>query len=653
MAARRHQSGQAIVLIALMLTVLIGMVAVAIDGSRAYAMRRDLQDATDAAALAAADKLQQTGSYVSAEQTATSVFASNVRLYGGPSCTGYGTPGAAPWTVTCTYSDGTVLTNVARAVGPQGSRFTLTATRNLQLQFGRVLTNGTNPSLGATAIGSVGNLLYTPTLTALGQDGCGGASGTAIRVNGPGTLDINGDLVANGSVTVTTGTVRVTGDIYARCQSPVPGSTTACYPSGGSTPCTYPDVAGATRSGYRLADPGFPAPSVGGSQGLPSSNVVLLPGVYASAPNFNSGRCWFFSGGVYEFLAGATNNADFVSNELKPPDEPNPSDNTQRAANQFWDTDGVRCSGSMLISIVGGPRGIPVGNWAFMLTSVRTDTYGGVSYTRESAPSMCFPQNVNNSGQNVQISVSNVPGATSYNIYASPPQAGGTCTGTFGLAASMPVTATVQNNNTVPCPVPVGGGCSLGNQTIRLDSNQLGSPFAPNAAAPPGTIGAYPPDGERAPLAAGLPNQNPAMGPGTGGDRANENSCKSTGNVLVSCPGPVTPGAVELYFPAGGCLTTGNGGDTYLFSGNQYNWVSVYEPPGNTCSNSLGAESNSAYIGLFYAPGASISVTSPYIAEAAGVGGMIADTLTFTGTLPSIMFSAAYAPVPPASRLIS
>jgi hypothetical protein len=115
----------------------------------------------------------------------------------------------------------------------------------------------------------------------------------------------------------------------------------------------------------------------------------------------------------------------------------------------------------------------------------------------------------------------------------------------------------------------------------------------------------------------------------------------------------VTPGAVELYFPAGGCLTTGNGGDTYLFSGNQYNWVSVYEPPGNTCSNSLGAESNSAYIGLFYAPGASISVTSPYIAEAAGVGGMIADTLTFTGTLPSIMFSATYAPVPPASRLIS
>ena len=39
-----HQSGQAIVLIALMLTVLIGMVAIAIDGSRAYTVRRDLQN---------------------------------------------------------------------------------------------------------------------------------------------------------------------------------------------------------------------------------------------------------------------------------------------------------------------------------------------------------------------------------------------------------------------------------------------------------------------------------------------------------------------------------------------------------------------------------------------------------------------------------
>src|SRR5438445_11929186 len=163
------QGGQAIVLIALMLTVLMGMVAIAIDGSRAYAVRRDLQAAIDAAALAAADKLQQTGSYVSAEQAATAIFGSNLRLYNAPACSGYGTPGASAWTMTCTYSDGTVLTDVARVAGRQGSRFTISATRTLQLQFGRVLTNGPTPTLGATGNGEGNNQRLTPAVTALNQ----------------------------------------------------------------------------------------------------------------------------------------------------------------------------------------------------------------------------------------------------------------------------------------------------------------------------------------------------------------------------------------------------------------------------------------------------------------------------------------------------
>src|SRR5437899_785253 len=227
------QGGQAIVLIALMLTVLMGMVAIAIDGSRAYAVRRDLQAAADAAALVAADKMQQTSSYVAAEQAATTIFGTNLRLYSAPSCTGYGTPGTSPWTVTCTYSDGTALTDVARAMGPQGSRFMVTGTRSLQLQFGRVLTNGSNPTIGAGAHGNV-----------------------------------------------------------------------------------------------------------------------------------NGSHCWFLSGGVYTFSAGAINNGDFVSNELKPPDEPDASNNTLRAANQFWNSGGIQCSGAYQLIKQGGPRDIPTGIWA-------------------------------------------------------------------------------------------------------------------------------------------------------------------------------------------------------------------------------------------------------------------------------------------------
>ena len=115
----RTQKGQAIVLIAIMIAVLVGMAALAIDGSRAYTLRRDLQAAVDAAALAAADKLQQTRSYTLAEQAATASFGANRRLYSAPACApGYGTPGAGQLTITCTYAEGTVLTQVVSALGP-------------------------------------------------------------------------------------------------------------------------------------------------------------------------------------------------------------------------------------------------------------------------------------------------------------------------------------------------------------------------------------------------------------------------------------------------------------------------------------------------------------------------------------------------------
>jgi hypothetical protein len=502
----------------------------------------------------------------------------------------------------------------------------------------------------------VNNLAYTPAVAALNQAGCGGASGTAININGSGTLDVNGDVVSNGSIAISGGSLRVAGDIYSRCQSNVPGSSSACYSSGTATPCSYPDVTGATRSGFRLADPNFPRPTmIGGSQGLPNTNVVLSAGVYAAQVSLNSRRCWFLSGGVYQFPAGLVNSGDLVSNELKPPDEPNAFNNTQRAANQFWDTNGVHCAGAFQVTKVTGPRDIPTGMWAFVITSMRTDIYNGVAYTRESAPSMCDQVNLNNHFDNVQIAVSNVPGANSYNIYAAPP--GNGCNGPFGLATNLPVPGPVLNSNTSPCPDVQGDGCSLGNEQIML-SAQLAPPFAPNAAAAPGTAGAYPPDGERAPLAAGLPNQNPARGPGPRGDRANENNCETIAPSYASCPAPITPGAVELYFPSGGCLTTNNGADTYVFSGYQFNWVSVYEPgssspPANTCSNVMGAHGNSAFIGLVYAPSAYVSVLSPYAFEAAGTGGLIANSFGFSGTLPSIAYNASYAPVPPASRLTS
>jgi hypothetical protein len=639
-------------LIAIMLAVVVGMAALAIDGARAYSLRRDLQAAVDAAALSAADKLQQSGSYISAEQAASTIFGTNLRLYNAPSCApGYGTPGASALTVTCTYSDGTVLTQVVSALGPQGGRLSLTATRSLQLQFARILTNGASPSISGTAASGVNNLLYSPTVAALGQGGCGGVGGTAISINGTGTLNVVGDVVSSGAIADSSGALRVAGDIYARCQSSVPGAVSnACYPSGAATPCTYPDVAGATRSGFRFVDPGYPAPVVvGGSQGTPNgSTVVLSPGTYATPPGFGSRDCWFLSGGVYAWQAGFSNTADLVSNELKPPDEPDPANNTVRAAHQFWNTDNVGCDGSAQFSVVFGVPGVPSGLWSFVLTSTRTDTYNGLTYSRESAPSMCYQQRISAIFQNIQLVVSNIPGATSYNIYAAPP--GNGCGGPFGLAETLPVSVPVSNTNTNPCPAFTGNGCSLGHESTNLNSFDLGGGFAPNALAAPGTSGAYPPNSETAPLAAGLPNQNPARLAGASGDRANENNCDSVAGAYVTCPGPVTPGAVAFYLPGAACLST-TGGDTYVFSGYQYNWLSVFEPPANTCANTLGAATNSAYVGLVYAPAGSVSVSSAFAFESAAVGGVIANTVSFSGTLPTIGFGAGYAPIPPASRL--
>lgn len=634
-----------------MLAVLIGMVALAVDGSRGYAMRRDLQAAVDAAALAAGDKLQQGGGYSAAEQAATAVFGVNLRLYSSPFCSGYGGPSVVPLTVTCTYPDGTQLIQVVASLGPQGSDFTIAARRTLNLDFARVLTDGSSLMLGAAASASVGNLAYQPAVAALNQAGCGGAGGSAVTVNGTGPLKILGDVVSNGAISISNTTMQVAGDIYARCQSSVPGASNTCYSSGNPTPCSFPDVAGATRSGFNLADPGYPAPSqLGAGQGSPITNVVIQPGIYTSIPPFVLHHCWFLAAGVYTWQAGFFNLTDVVSNELKPPDEPDPSNNMFRAANQFWNRDGVNCAGGVQVTSASGPRDIPFGDWSFVVTSTRTDTYGGVTYLRESAPSVCSKTIVNKHNQNVQLTVSNVPGASGYNIYAAPP--GNGCAGPFGLAASLAVTGPVTNTNTSPCPLFTGNGCSLGHESITLDA-QLAPPFAPNEAAAPGTGGSYPPDGEQAPLSVGLPNQNPGRGSGTAGDRANENRCATSTAVWSACPAAVTPGAVEFYAPAGGCIATLNGADTYVFSGYQYDWLAAYEPAANGCSNVLGAGVNSAYIGLFYAPGASVDVASSNSFQSAGTAGIMADYVTFSGSMPDIRYSSSYAPVPPASRLSS
>ena len=659
--APRYQRGQAIVLIAIMLAVVVGMAALAIDGSRAYALRRDLQAAVDAAALAAADNLQKTGNYIPAEQAATNIFDSNIRLYAGPSfCSpAYGSP---PRTITCNYADGTVLTQAVSGLGPAGSQFTISASRSLQLQFASILTNGAMPKVTSAASANVNNLLFAPTITALDQAGCGGVPGNAVSVTGGGTLAVVGDLVSNGTISITGGAnIQVAGDIYDRCQSPVPGAVAnTCYPSGAATPCTLPDVAGSTYSGRPVGDPGYPPPPVlGGSQSAPSQNVVLNPGTYSANPNFSTSVCYFLSAGVYKWQSGYTNSGGFVSNDLKPPDEPSTANNTV-LANQMWNTGGVNCAGAFQVGTVSSSNSVKAGTWAIEVTAARTDTFSGVNYTRESAPSICRTVQVNG-GQAIQIQISNVPGATSYNVYAEPPP-NPACSGPFGYAGNVPVVGTVENDSTAGCPAFSGITCSLRNETAIFDSTSLPQvpiPFAPSPFVGPGVLGAYPPTGETPPLRVNLPNQNPYRGSPPAGDRANENQCDTIVGAPMTCLGTalITPGAVEFYIPSGGCLNATTSADNFFFSGYQYDWIMVYEPgqsypPANTCTtNLLGAEADSAWVGLIYMPAADLTVQKAASFRTEATGGLMADMITFSGQLPTIIGSANFQPAPPASRL--
>jgi hypothetical protein len=128
--------------------------------------------------------------------------------------------------------------------------------------------------------------------------------------------------------------------------------------------------------------------------------------------------------------------------------------------------------------------------------------------------------------------------------------------------------------------------------------------------------------------------------------------------VPVSCPGAVTPGAVVYYIPSGVCLNDTSNGDTYVFSGYQYNWMLVYEPglaypPANTCANNMGAATDTAYIGLVYMPAASVTITKASSFRTDETGGVIANTIIFTGQLPTIIGNDAYSPVQPGAKLTS
>lgn len=332
--------------------------------------------------------------------------------------------------------------------------------------------------------------------------------------------------------------------------------------------------------------------------------------------------------------------------------------------------------------------------WGVEVTSVRDDRFLDPTITpnpcfaapgcrRESAPSECqlTPNAVTGSGgspSNVGISINitkNAPGAQRYNVYLNPNGCDG-IQSNFGWVGRFDAPGFVSGVAVGPYPngapwtlgaasagVAPAAGASIYDINDRLIASPSTLCFALTRA-----LNCRPPDNEvvpqcfsNCPPPAGLLSQENApmslqYPPYTGGDVANENYCvvsPNPGDPGAPCTtAKVTPGAVQFYFPNGSCMDQNSQGATYVFSGEQYNWIVIYQVPGSACSNSLNGGASTQYIGTIYTPRADWTINGGNRSPLAGQ--VIAYTAKVTGSAAvGIDFNPNYAPAPPAARLIN
>ena len=281
--------------------------------------------------------------------------------------------------------------------------------------------------------------------------------------------------------------------------------------------------------------------------------------------------------------------------------------------------------------------------------------------TRESSSSTCTTVSPNGS-QVVKLTISNVPGAVSYRLYAT--AVGGTCatpSNQFNLVSGTINAGAESNSNVSSCPTATDfANCTLGHVITIYDSTSTSNP----AIHPPTAV-------EALPFLGALPNQSPARAAPPGGDLANENLCTTSG-VAVACPLPgakaanttyVTPGAVLMKVTQGTCINVLDG-DAFLFSGYQYNWIVNHVPVptvGSPCANNnWNGAFNSAAIGLSYAPGSAFTISGDSGSnDTTGafegpMGGILASTIHINYSSGLVIdFDPHYAPGPGGARLTS
>jgi len=500
---RRAQKGQAIVLIALMMVILLGLLGLALDSGRGYVDRRELQDSADAAVLAAGDSFQNYGDLAAASSLAVKAFAVNQRISVG----GQTYYASNPQTYTFASDPTYTLTIKVAQNNFAGTTFLVTPTHRIALSIMQVLGIGSSIGISTEAQAVVGNQNATPALLTLSQGPCGGNPGNSLTLMGSTAVVIHGDVYSNGGTTMGgSSAFTIGGNAFTNCNGEPSSINYYCYSANPNVspyvpPCIAPDTIGSGHNGAPvIPDPGYP----GGNRSW-YSNVYgtpgyeNLPGIYTGFTINGGSGCHFLAPGIYTMSGGLTSHGHQTSNFLKPPDEPVWNNNTVRMSPQFWDFGGCTPNPGFVVNpVVSLGSGTSVtGTWGVEVTSTRTDYYppvgipGSTAYGRESAPSMCRPVTISGSNGAIQVQIFKIPGATGYNIYLSP--TGCLTTSKFGFAESIAIAG--------------GQGSSVTTAGAQLiDKSVVGGSFTPSAAQCPYTVpasapslGCLAPDGEGAP----------------------------------------------------------------------------------------------------------------------------------------------------------
>jgi putative Flp pilus-assembly TadE/G-like protein len=613
-------------------------------------------------------------------------------------------------TYTYTWPSGYTLVVVATNTQFNGYQFTFTTTHNLPLAFIQIFGGSPSISIGATATAIVNNQRQTPALLTLSTDKC------SSELTGSASLTVLGDVYSNGqacldsNLTIGGNCYGAAGSncnvAQYWCYSATPGVSPYQPPCNGTDLIGGPIVPAPT-----LPDPGYTANSVGSyttNQGYNQWNrgtwTEMYPGIYSGNFHLSGGSasCAFLDAGVYYWSGGYTSDAtgSFLSNELRAPDEgyidANGPNYNAVANPQFWNQNGVTCSGEFNVSAttVTGGYGIhhngSSGKWGIELTSVRYDTFldPGVSNDpclwtsscrRESAPSECqevstASEGGNNAGIIVNIT-RNAPGAQYYNVYVNsngcdgnqanfgfvtrfnaPGWSGGTPVGPWPSGSNVLL---ANGSLGLNCPVPTVSLCNFSYNQLsptKVCYAQSRTPLCrpPDWEVAPQCFANCPPPAnllsqENAPMSLQYPFY-------TGGDVANENYCQispNPGDPTSPCQGAqMTPGAVQFYLPAGACFSQNAQGATYVFAGEQFNWIVIYSPAANTCNETLNGGASTQYIGTIYTPAANWTISGSDRSPLAGQ--VICYTAKIAGGgQAGIDFNPNYSPAPPAARLIN